>query len=82
MFSDALVKQLAQAYRDAWGAFVALHADSLPRGSVELGERVGNAFEWLLDELSRPPLTLVHGDFRAMNGPSWAAGTTRSCVGG
>jgi aminoglycoside phosphotransferase (APT) family kinase protein len=67
LFSDAIVKQMVRVYRDRWPDFVDLHAGYLPPGARRLGECIGVQLERLLDELSRPPVTVVHGDFRAEN---------------
>jgi len=56
----------AAAYASAWDRFAARHGDRLPEGLVRLGERLrGN--RTVLDSLSEPPLTLVHGDCRLNN---------------
>jgi hypothetical protein len=59
--------QLASVYRELWPAFVELRGESLPPGSVALGERVRDSFEDLLTALSRPPATIAHVDFRVDN---------------
>jgi hypothetical protein len=57
-----------EQYRQAWPRFVELFADVLPDGAIELGRRVGPAWETTMTELyQRAPMTLCHGDFRADN---------------
>jgi hypothetical protein len=62
-----VMNQLGTLYRELWPAFVELRGEHLPPGSVALGERVRDGFEELLAELSRPPATVTHVDFRADN---------------
>lgn len=57
-----------EQYRQAWPRFVELFGDVLPDGAIELGERVGPAWEaTLTDVYERAPMTVCHGDFRADN---------------
>lgn len=63
----SVMSQLADVYRRQWPGFVAEFRRSLPAGSVDLGERVADRVDALLRGLSRSPLTLAHGDFRADN---------------
>ena len=55
-------------YRQAWDPFLAKFGDSLPAGSVAVGERVQAAWEDLMVVCrSSSPVTVVHGDFRIDN---------------
>ena len=55
-------------YRQAWEPFLAKFGDSLPAGSVAVGERVQAAWEDLMVVCrSSSPVTVVHGDFRIDN---------------
>jgi aminoglycoside/choline kinase family phosphotransferase len=65
--ASPITGQLAQVYRDQWSAFVEHHGAQLPDGCVPLGEHVGDRVEELLELLSEPPVTIVHGDFRLDN---------------
>lgn len=58
---------LAADYRRCWPQFVQLFKPTLTPAQLEIGERVGRAFEWLQEALQRQPRTIVHGDFRADN---------------
>jgi hypothetical protein len=62
-----ITRQLADLYRDYWPAFVAIHGDHLPSGSIRLGTQVRSQLGELLTKLSRPPVTVIHGDLRAEN---------------
>lgn len=50
----------------AWRIFRRKLGDGAPRHVIALGERLGNSPR-VLDQLSAPPLTIVHGDLRAPN---------------
>ena len=66
--TDPIMLSAGAQYRQSWPLFVERLGDSLPPGSIELGERVQACFEQLLmtaDEES--PTTICHGDFRADN---------------
>lgn len=63
----SVMRQLKDIYRRQWPDFVARYARHLPSGSIELGARIGDSIETLLRSLSRSPVTLAHGDFRADN---------------
>lgn len=57
-----------ESYRQAWPRFVELFGDELPDGAIDLGERVGPAWEAMMTGLyERAPMTLCHGDYRADN---------------
>jgi aminoglycoside/choline kinase family phosphotransferase len=62
-----ITMQVAPAYRQGWPVFLEHFGADLPEGSVELGERVGEQFESLLDRAATPPLTICHADFRLDN---------------
>jgi aminoglycoside/choline kinase family phosphotransferase len=66
-FGDDVVKQVAGLCRQLWQPFLALHGAGLPDRAVRLGHRVVDRLEKLLDDVSRPPVTIVHGDFRLDN---------------
>ena len=67
LLDSPMMQQLAGMYQRQWPAFVSMHGDDLPIGSAALGECVGSHVDDVLAGLSRPPLTIIHGDFRADN---------------
>lgn len=62
-----LTIDLAADYRRCWPEFVHLFKPTLTARQLEIGERVGRAFDWIQERLQRQPRTYVHGDFRADN---------------
>jgi hypothetical protein len=66
-FGDPVTKQLGPLCRELWPTFLDLHGASLPPGSRAIGERACDDYEDLLERISRPPVTLAHGDLRAEN---------------
>ena len=61
------MRQLAATYRRQWPDFVGRYGRHLPAGALELGKRVGGCIDSVIRGLSRSPVTLVHGDYRADN---------------
>jgi hypothetical protein len=65
---DPINLAAGEQYRQSWPAFVNLLGDSLPPGSIALGERVQGVFEDLLRiGTTEAPTTVCHGDFRLDN---------------
>jgi hypothetical protein len=67
LFCNSVMMQLAAIYAELWPLFIESWRESLPAGSIQLGERVRDCFPDLLDRMSRPPVTIVHGDLRVDN---------------
>jgi hypothetical protein len=65
---DPINLSAGEQYRQCWPAFVDLLGDSLPAGSIALGERIKNAWETLVSiGMTEAPTTICHGDFRLDN---------------
>ncbi|TMB91781.1 MAG: DUF1679 domain-containing protein [Chloroflexi bacterium] len=62
-----VMRRLERLYGRQWPAFIDAYGAHLPAGSAQLGARVAGCVDEVLVRLSRPPATLVHGDFRADN---------------
>jgi hypothetical protein len=62
-----VMRQLGQVYRQNWPAFATLRGGTLPAEAMDLAAEVGIHFDELLEAISRPPLTIAHGDFRVDN---------------
>jgi aminoglycoside/choline kinase family phosphotransferase len=72
--SSPTMAQLAHIVRDSWTDFVERGKGHLPPEHQALGEQVRDCFEELLAQMSQPPLTIAHCDFRVDNllfGESW-----------
>jgi hypothetical protein len=54
-------------YDEAWAAFDLAAGQYLPRALRRLGAGLGEVLPTVLDHLSSPPVTLVHGDFQRAN---------------
>jgi aminoglycoside/choline kinase family phosphotransferase len=60
-------KQAGPLFRRCWPLFVERFGDVVPDGGLELGQRVGDAFEALLDAIADEHPTMAHTDFRLDN---------------
>lgn len=58
---------IAEMYGPAWSAFDAAFGKHLPAPLQKLGPSLGALLPRVLDHLSTPPVTLVHGDFQPAN---------------
>ncbi|MGC3970612.1 MAG: phosphotransferase [Pirellulales bacterium] len=57
----------SERYAAAWHRTRQLVADRFSPDAAALGDRLADQLPVLLDQLDRPPLTIVHSDFRADN---------------
>jgi hypothetical protein len=58
---------IASQYEGAWLAFESAFGQHLPGPLLKLGASLGTKLPQVLDHLSAPPVTLVHGDFQPAN---------------
>lgn len=58
---------IAGMYKQAWPRAQEVLGDSLPEAYQEYGDRFADLVEWFCDELTQPPVTFVHGDYRLDN---------------
>jgi thiamine kinase-like enzyme len=65
--SSAVTSQLAQLFRAGWPAWARRRGREVPVAALQIGARLGERVEMVLEALSRPPVTLAHGDLRADN---------------
>jgi hypothetical protein len=65
--SEQMKHRVAETYQSAWGAFVDRIGEHLPDALLKLGPKLGEHLPTVLDRLSSPPRTLVHGDFQLGN---------------
>jgi hypothetical protein len=56
-----------EIYRDGWQPFLGRFGSSLTDEAIVAGGLIRGSFDQVIDHLGTPPLTLVHGDFRADN---------------
>lgn len=62
--ADPFPAVLATNFQTAWPRFLERIGSSLSPELCRFGERFVSLLPWLLDEISRPPHTLLHGDLR------------------
>jgi hypothetical protein len=55
------------SYQRAWVPFVENFGKLVPPDILELGEKFGTRVVRLMDELAKPPRTIMHGDYRLDN---------------
>ncbi|MCH8901478.1 MAG: MMPL family transporter, partial [Chloroflexi bacterium] len=68
MTADPLRAQvLEDNYREAWPAFAEYLGDRLSPAMREIGERFGRSVPAMIGRYSKPPHTIVHGDYRLDN---------------
>jgi Ecdysteroid kinase-like family len=67
MDDPSLVAPVAAAFAAGWPGIRERAGDRLPPGVRDLGDRFLDLLPALLTELTAPPRTLVHGDFRLDN---------------
>ena len=60
-------RRVESHFEEAWSEFSRRHGKHLPRELLRLGRRLGQHLPTILDRLSSPPLTLVHGDYQLGN---------------
>jgi hypothetical protein len=58
---------IAERYDEAWASFDSAFGEHLPGALQKLGPSLGKLLPQVLDRLSTPPVTLVHGDFQPAN---------------
>ncbi len=63
--AEAIVYQ--EMYSGAWESLVQKAGDGMPRNLRLLGDRLAPEVPKIKSQLSRPPITIVHGDFRLDN---------------
>ena len=56
-----------QSYQQAWGSFVENFGATISPEILDIGERFGHRIIAILDEMSKSPLTISHGDYRPDN---------------
>ena len=56
-----------ELYAEAWSLFLAIAGDFMPDGIRRIGERLAADLPRIKEMLSRPPRTVIHGDFRLDN---------------
>lgn len=56
-----------ELYAEAWSLFLALAGDFMPDGIRQIGDRLAADLSRIKAMLSRPPRTVIHGDFRLDN---------------
>ncbi|MDE2861176.1 MAG: phosphotransferase [Chloroflexota bacterium] len=56
-----------ELYAEAWSLFLALAGDFMPDGIRRIGDRLAEDLPRIKAMLSRPPRTVIHGDFRLDN---------------
>jgi aminoglycoside/choline kinase family phosphotransferase len=66
-YNDPCHHHAQASYRQAWPPFQTFVGDRLPAPVREAGERLNDQVVRLLDLLSEPPVTVMHGDFRLDN---------------
>lgn len=62
-----LADRIAAAVHACWPDVRARFGDELPRGVITVGDGLADALPLVAEVLSRPPLTLAHGDVRLDN---------------
>lgn len=65
--TPSLWGRVQETYEAAWAEFAVENAAHLPREILRLGSRLNEHLLTVIDRLSRPPLTLVHGDYQLGN---------------
>jgi hypothetical protein len=66
-YNDPCHHHAQASYRQAWPAFQKFVGERLPVPVREAGERLADGALHLMDLLSEPPITVMHGDFRLDN---------------
>jgi len=62
-----IVDGIAEMFAPAWSAFAKNVGPDFPRYALHLGDRLTEELPTVLERLSEPPRTLVHGDFQLGN---------------
>jgi aminoglycoside/choline kinase family phosphotransferase len=65
--SSPVTRKQAQLFREGWPAWAQRRGDEVQPAALHIGARLGDDVDALLEVLSRPPITLAHGDLRADN---------------
>jgi hypothetical protein len=66
-YNDPCHQHASASYRQAWPPFEAFVGDRLPAPVRDACARLGDQIVPLMDRLSEPPTTVMHGDFRLDN---------------
>lgn len=66
-YNDPCHHHAQSSYTQAWPPFQKFVGDRLPAAVRDAGDRLQGRVIELLDELSKPPVTVMHGDFRLDN---------------
>lgn len=66
-FSDPLWDLVLESMRGFWPIYQEAYGHLLSPEMHAIVERVWQGLPWLLERLSRPPITFVHGDYRLDN---------------
>ena len=64
---SAEVDSYQEMYADAWASLLQKAGDAMPRRLRLLGDRLAAEIHEIKGKLSRPPVTIVHGDYRLDN---------------
>lgn len=56
-----------EGYREHWPGFVEYARDRISPEAMRIGHRVGACVDWIEEEMTRAPTTVVHNDLRADN---------------
>jgi aminoglycoside/choline kinase family phosphotransferase len=62
-----IYRSLETSYQEAWEPFLANFGHGLPASVVKTGGQLGTNICNLLDMYAKPPLTIMHGDYRLDN---------------
>jgi aminoglycoside/choline kinase family phosphotransferase len=65
--NDPVNRAVEETYQDAWEPFLERFGDKVPRPVLEAGERLGARLNAIQDEMTVPPRTICHGDYRLDN---------------
>lgn len=64
---DAEAAFYEEVYPDSWRSFLEKTGDGMPQRLRDIGDRLGEEIASIKNRLVRPPLTMLHGDYRLDN---------------
>ena len=64
---DAEAEAYLETYDDAWASLKEKAGPGMPQGLRDLGDRLAPLVQGIKSNLTRPPRTIVHGDYRLDN---------------
>lgn len=64
---DAEAAYYEELYEESWRMLIEKAGEGMPRGLLELGDRLAGAVSTIKSRLSRHPQTFLHGDYRLDN---------------